>query len=191
MGDGAAVLIQLAFGIGIGVVTALIAQSRGRSPLAWFFLGMFLPCFLGLILALALPDLKEQGHARDRLLKENMRLRERLRKDRQVADARHSELSRRVDTHDRALGLDTGQRDPLLADAGATPLIPASDSSPFVTIDWYYVQEGEARGPVRFEELRTLHDEGLIEPASLVWHDGLAEWATLDEIPGLEEDLRA
>src|SRR5262245_27480292 len=106
-------LVNLIVAVTMGTVCALIANSRGRSAVGWFFIGM-LPgvlCifggFLGLILVLVLPDLKVQQERERRLADENRRLRERLRKDRIVADQRHAEISRRVVAHDVALGVDT------------------------------------------------------------------------------------
>ncbi len=180
--------VQLLIAGLFGVVCALIAHSRGRSAIAWFFIGGFLCCF-GLILLLVIPDLKVEQARLDRVSNENQRLRELLRKDRQVADSRHVDLSRRLETHDRALGIDTSRRDPLLGDVSPLSLLPESAGSPFSTIDWYYVLQGDAKGPVRFDELRALRDAGLVQKRTLIWHDGLEEWSELAEIPGLLEEL--
>ena len=182
------IVVNLSLGFLFGVVCALIAHSRGRSPLGWFFIGLFLSC-IGLILVLVLPDLTVEQGQQHRLEVENRRLRELVRKDRQVADARHVEVSRRLETHDRALGLDTGSRAPLLPDA--LPPLPGIGHapSPFAALDWYYVRDGEAKGPVRFEELRHLGHEGIVHERSLLWHDGLADWLVLSDIPGLAQEL--
>src|SRR5687767_4831017 len=102
------ILIQLLIGAAVGTACALIAHARGRSAVGWFFIGMFGPCFIGLILVLVLPDLKIEQERQRRLADENRRLREKLKKDRMVADERHAELNRRLQVHDVALGVDTG-----------------------------------------------------------------------------------
>jgi hypothetical protein len=179
---------NLAFGVLFGVLCALIAHSRGRSPFGWFFIGLFLTC-IGLILVLVLPDLAEEQGKQHRLEIENRRLRELVRKDRQVADSRHAEITRRLETHDRALGLDTVVRAPLLD--GAHAELPGIGVPPnaLASLDWYYVRDGEAKGPVRFEELRRLGREGIVHERSLIWHDGLADWLPLADIPGLSKEF--
>lgn len=182
------IVVNLGVGILFGVVCALIAQSRGRSAVGWFFIGFFTSC-IGLVLVLVLPDVAAEDERRARLEVENRRLRELVRKDRQVADSRHVELSRRLETHDRALGLDTASRAPLLPDV--LPPLPGGDgaASPFASLDWYYVQGTEAKGPVRFAELRELGRGGIVHDRSLLWHDGLAEWTPLADIPGLGREV--
>ena len=179
--------INLAFPVAMGVVCAMIAQTRGRSAVGWFFIGFFLSC-IGVILVLVLPDVRQEQQRVERLRRENRRLKEQVRKERQVADQRHAEVNRRIDTHDRALGLGTAERESLLEES-RPPELPGATTSPFASVDWYYVLDGDAKGPVPFDELRELSREGLVRAQSLVWHEGLEEWATLDEVPGLEEEL--
>ena len=179
--------INLAFPVAMGIICAMIAQTRGRSAVGWFFIGFFLSC-IGVILVLVLPDLRQEQQRIEKLRREHLRQKEKQRKDRQVADQRYAEISRRIDTHDRALGLDTAERESLLEES-RPPEIPVAKRSPFAAIDWYYVLDGDAKGPVPFDELRELSREGLVRTQSLVWHEGLEEWATLDEVPGLEEEL--
>ena len=178
---------QLLFMGVFGVVCAAIASSRERSPVGWFFIGFFFSCF-GLILLLILPDLGAERAKYARLHQENLRLRERVKKDRQVSDHRHVELNRRLEAHDQALGMDTAHRTPALAGENGPPALPDA-STQWLTADWYYVLDGEAKGPVDFAELRLVLDEGMIERRSLVWYDGLAEWQPLGEVPGLAKEL--
>ena len=179
--------VPLIFNGLIGVVCALIAHSRGRSAIGWGLLGLIFSCF-AMVVLLVIPDLEQERSRYQNLARENQRLRELVRKDRQVADARHGELTRRLQTHDRALGLDTARRDSLLADVSPVrgQLTPPS---PFATVDWYYVLDGEAKGPVRFADLRALGGAGVIHDRTLLWHDGLIEWTLLPEIPGLREEF--
>lgn len=50
---------------------------------------------------------------------------------------------------------------------------------------WYYSANGEARsGPVAEKALRELFESGAIEPSTLVWRDGMPDWAQLDRATG-------
>ena len=97
-------LVQLVVIVLFGAICSAIAHSKGRSALGWFFVGLLTNCTcIGLILVLVLPDLKVEEERRRRLSKENRRLKEALRKDRQVSDQRHVQSQRRLAAHDRAL----------------------------------------------------------------------------------------
>ena len=184
MGD---LVLTLFFGALFSVMVAVIAHTRGRSALAWAFIGFFLSIF-GLILVLVLPNLEAERAKYANLQRSNARLRERIKKDRQVADSRHDALSGRVNAHDRALGVETDQRDPALLSGSAPPLPGSSQNgTSLAALDWYYVSEGEAKGPVVLEDLRVLRREGRIGRDSLMWHEGMAEWTSLTEIDGLEK----
>ncbi|MFP4157076.1 MAG: DUF975 family protein [Opitutales bacterium] len=53
-------------------------------------------------------------------------------------------------------------------------------------MSWYYEKNNEQNGPVSEEELMSLYRRGVIEGRNLVWRDGMADWATLDDtFPGL------
>ena len=45
-----------------------------------------------------------------------------------------------------------------------------------MTPDWYYAQNNEQRGPVTGPELLALERSGLLQPSTLVWRAGLAQW---------------
>lgn len=89
-----------------GAIAALIASNKGRSGVAWFIIG-FLLGLLGLIIALVVGDLKKASARRNRLQRENRRLREQIRSNRSRDDRRNQQLDRRVDAHDRVRGIDT------------------------------------------------------------------------------------
>ena len=183
-----------------GTVCALIAHSRGRTPVGWFFVGLIAPC-LGLILVLVLPDLKVEAERHSRLEQQNRRLRERISKDRQVADRRHLEAARRLTVHDRALGVDTGDSiaagasNPALAPPPAPEREPESSANwtraGWTEASWHYLAGSDDRGPVGFQDLRRLWREGDIGAATLVWTSGLEDWKALADVPELEDALRA
>ncbi len=50
---------------------------------------------------------------------------------------------------------------------------------------WYYESNGQPKGPILESELRRLRNEGKIATDSLVWSDGMEDWAPLNTIKGL------
>ena len=55
-----------------------------------------------------------------------------------------------------------------------------------VKMNWYYADDGRARGPVAEQGLRELAHDGNVGADTLVWHPGLEEWQAVRELnPGL------
>lgn len=190
-------LIQLMVMFIFGIVCALVANNRGRSAVGWFFIGFFFWCF-ALIVLYVIPDLKVEEERRRRLLRENQRLRERIRKDRIVADQRHREAARRLDVHDRALELDTSKRITDPAQLESLPPMekvpspePEYDFKSYEGTFWYYVEENEQAGPVEFNELKRLWKKGRIQRNTFVWHESMDDWKAIRHLPDLERELRA
>ena len=50
---------------------------------------------------------------------------------------------------------------------------------------WYYVQNGASAGPVELDVLMRLASEGILQPTTYVWQEGMATWQPAGEIPGL------
>lgn len=92
-----------------GVICSLIAAHKGRSWIGWFFIGFFFS-LIGLIIVLVVSDLKAQEQRFSNLERENQRLRERVRRDRIVADKQIGHINNRLKAHDRVLNLDTAQQ---------------------------------------------------------------------------------
>jgi hypothetical protein len=182
-------LLNIVVAIVFGAICAAIAQSRGRSALGWFFVGAILNC-IGLILLLVLPNLKVQEEREERMRRENQRLRERLRKDRMVADQRHEETVGRLAVHDDALGLDTGR-----GSAGAIPAPSPSEHRPERVIDredateWYYLNGQDRIGPVTVSDMGGLWDDKRIDGETLVWCAAMADWAALKTVSKLKRML--
>ena len=177
-----AFLVQFVICLAFGVVSAVIANGRGRSAAAWFFIGFFLSC-IGLILLLCLPDLKQQQERDDRQRQENRRLRERIAKDRMVADARHNQVAQRLGAHDQALGLDT-EAPAQVADA-PPPLTPPRLAADATAGRWFYARDGQRQGPVSSETIRHLRAANGITGESLVWRQGMVDWTPLRDVPEL------
>lgn len=49
---------------------------------------------------------------------------------------------------------------------------------------WYYAESGAQHGPVEDEEFQQLTVAGTIRPETLVWRDGMANWARWDTLSG-------
>ncbi|MEZ6016139.1 MAG: DUF4339 domain-containing protein [Planctomycetota bacterium] len=194
-----ALVIQLLVMGVFGVIVSMIAGSRGRNAVGWFFIGAFFPC-IGLILVLVLPDMKVQSERHERMERENQRLKERLRKDRQTADQRHSETVKRLGAHDAVLGLDTSAPEP----AASIEATPAADALPprraaaasrgagsALEGPWHYAAHEDAPevGPVSLDELRARWNEGALFGTSQVWRKGLQEWVAIDTLSDLREEL--
>lgn len=177
--------IQLAVGVVFGIVCAAMASGRGRSTVGWFFLGFLLNC-VGLIILLLIPNPKLEEEKQRRRDAETRRLREQLKKDRQVADERHVSHRARLGAHDRALGLDTAST----SESGprlAPPPLPNSGKDPVL---WFYSFDNERHGPVPGAEVRQLWLDEHIPDSTLVWCDGMSDWRPIGEVADLLEDDR-
>jgi hypothetical protein len=179
--DTTVLLISLAGHVVLGLVTAAIAANRGRSAVGWFFVGVFGGC-VGLILALVLPDLKQQEAHLRRQEQENRRLREQLAKERQVADQRHSHVERRLGAHDQALGVDTAPTAALPGGATPPPALPSPST-------WFYARGQERIGPVPAETIRQLLQARAIGADTLVWREGMPDWAPLARTDDFRGDV--
>ena len=54
-------------------------------------------------------------------------------------------------------------------------------------MNWYYVEAGQQAGPIDDAQLQELVKSGKVQPETLVWHDGMANWQPYQEVgrPGL------
>lgn len=96
-----------------GIICAAIANSKGRSVVAWFFIGFFFG-ILGLIILLVIGNPKEARQKEMEMETEQRRLREQLRQERIKNDQFRKHTQVRLDTHDNALGLETRSTPALL-----------------------------------------------------------------------------
>jgi len=90
----------------IGIICALIAHSKGRSAVGWFFVGFFLG-IIGLVIALLASNLEDARAKEMAMENEQRRLREQLRQERLKNEQFRKHTQLRLDSHDGALGLDT------------------------------------------------------------------------------------
>ncbi len=49
-------------------------------------------------------------------------------------------------------------------------------------MEWYYVVDGERRGPISDEQLDSLARQGEINARTLVWKQGMSDWLALEEV---------
>jgi hypothetical protein len=49
-------------------------------------------------------------------------------------------------------------------------------------MSWYYARDGKQEGPVSEEEFQRLRSTGMIDQATLVWRDGMANWQACAEV---------
>ncbi|MFT7618257.1 MAG: hypothetical protein ACI97A_001898 [Planctomycetota bacterium] len=184
-------------GIIFGIICAIVADSRGRSAVGWFFIGFFLPC-IGLFILLVLPDLKVMERRDSELNQENRRLREQIRRDRALSDSRHSDTMRRIDTHDDLLQVDTSTPPALptnfaYGEIGEQMQELSPESEEYVRAAWWYAdpREGKQIGPVIFSTLQGLWDEDVVCGETLVWCEMFKDWDQVDDIFELRERLDA
>ena len=178
MGVVAGILAVCAVYGTFGIVCAVMAPGRGRGAVGWFFIGVATQC-LGIVLLLVLPNLKEEEAKQRRREEDQRRLREQLKKERQIADERHGLHRVRLDVHDRALGLDTTPAEAAAQLPDAPPPLPALPAQPAPPPEpqWYHAQGGTRQGPVPRTQLRTLWHAGQLDGDTLVWRQGMADWA--------------
>ena len=163
-----------------GIISAVVANGRGRSAVGWFFIGLALDC-IGLVLVLALPDLKKEEEKERRQRLENRRLREQLAKERQVSDSRNTNVERRLGAHDEALGLDTSNPPELPLSAPTAQLSQGAQ--------WFYARDNERQGPVTAETIRHLLQAQAIDGDTLIWSEGMPDWVPLKETDAFAGDV--
>ncbi len=172
-----------------GVIGAIVASSKGRSVVGWFFLCFFFP-LIGIIIVACLSNLKKERAREEQIASENRRLREQLRQERIKAETFRSYTSARLDTHDQALGMDTRQPQALPAGAAALPQLMMQEGavgqgSPPADAQWHYEINGQALGPVSQAEIGQLLRTGRINLQTLVWCEDLTNWTPLAQVPSL------
>lgn len=171
--DDGFVFIQLLVFVVFGGICATIAAGRGRSPVGWFFIGVFTQC-VGLILVLVLPNMKVQEEREKRQHRETRKLREQLQKERQVSDQRHNHVERRLGAHDESLGLDTSTP-PGLPHTEAAAQLPNSEQ-------WFYARNNKRQGPVTKDTIHHLLATEAIDGDSLVWCEGMSDWTQVRDL---------
>ncbi len=63
------------------------------------------------------------------------------------------------------------------------PVTAAAGPSGEEQRQWYYDRQGEPVGPADEDEVRLLFLSGVLKPSTLVWCEGMADWATAKNVP--------
>lgn len=183
-------ILELFILLAFGAVCAMIANSRGRSGLIWFFLGFIFNC-LALVILLVLPNLDEEEQKEVRIQQRHRRLQEELRQERMKNQAFRGHAKARMDLHDVALGMDTREQgEPPAVELPAPPPTPAAPSIDEVAGDlptegWFTAIPGkEAEGPHSLQNLVDLMNSGEVTRRTLVWNaDHDPEWLPIKDTP--------
>ncbi len=198
-----------------GVLAAVIASSKGRNPVGWFFGGFFLH-IIGIVIVAVLPDLKAQRAEREYLERENRRLRERIRQEQVKNEAFRRHATKRLDVHDGHLRIDTRQVSPPLPALEESVLaLPAHDQAmePATTYasglqgdgeveplvvpararelgrDWHYEASGGSIGPISEVDLVGKFRSGELNGSTLVWTSELEDWKAAGQVSALKPFL--
>lgn len=177
-------LVLLAF----GGACAAIASSRGRNPVAWFFLGFVFNCF-ALILLLVLPDMQEIEDRHTTAEQKNRRLHEELTQERQRNQAFRGHVKARLDVHDAALQIDTREQTPVTELPPPPPAPTPLEELGLPAEGWFLAEAGgAAEGPLGLADLAGRLREGKVPRTALVWNaDYEEEWMPLRDTPLGEE----
>jgi membrane protease subunit (stomatin/prohibitin family) len=90
------------------------------------------------------------------------------------------------------MGAAMAQRAVAGMDSPQAPAAPTGNEPPPIPqADWYYVSDGERRGPVGVAALRRLRTAGTLTDDTLVWRNGMKEWATAAAVGDLTAVLAA
>ena len=173
----------------LGGICAALASSKGRNPVAWFFIGILFSC-LALILLLCLPNLKEQKEKERRLEEENRRIREQVRQEQMKLETFRQVTDVRLNYHDKALGMSTAPTaaSPLgiggrsNVDSGPPALPVADDPSKPI---WHYVKDGVRSGPITVAAARALISCGELNHSTVFWKTGMTGWVPASQIAEL------
>jgi hypothetical protein len=193
-------MINLIGAVVCGAVSALIASSKGRNVVGWFFVG-FLAGLIGIIIVAVLPNVKTQRADREYADRERRRLREQLRQERLKNEAFRRYSVSRLDVHDEHLGIDTRSQAalpgnetpgalPPVQEGAMWPLVQASHAMPpkaeVSTAVWYYETDGQSVGPVDERRIQELIRGGTIRKHTLVWTEGFDDWIMAGEVQQFE-----
>jgi hypothetical protein len=171
-----------------GIICALVASSKGRSPIAWFALGFFFP-IIAIIVLCCIANLKEEELRRRNDYERTHRIREQLRQEQIKNEAFQRHAGARMDVHDRALGMNTRNAEAVAGAAAGGPAIAAATASvpPPILRDeaWYYALGNEQLGPIDGYALREMFAKGNLARTTLVWTAGMREWRRAQDVPEL------
>jgi hypothetical protein len=193
---------HLIAGLVCGVAAALIASTKGRNVVGWFFGGLLIG-LIGVIIVACLSNLKKQRAQQEAATLERHRLREQLRQERIKSESFRRYSTGRLDAHDQALEIDTRSTPAALPGADPQSSLQAepqgdqgeaalqrmasgaqAPSTPafIAPVQWYYESQGQTCGPVEEGELRSMMRSGQLRGNTLLWKEGFAEWTPANRV---------
>ena len=199
--------VQLVVLVICGGIAAAVAGSKGRNPIGWFFGGFFLG-IIGIVIVACLSDLNQERRRQQRDAVERRRLREQLRQERMKNEAFQSHARRRLDVHDRKLGVNTRRtrrksmgnksrtaralphrknKQSQIEAIAATEPDPQTEPAP----RWYFEQEGQTFGPESQDKISHMLTVGELDANTLLCMEGDDRWETAAQIACFRNAARA
>ena len=194
-----------------GGIACAIASGKGRSTGGWFFGGFFLG-IIGIVIVACISDLKAEQARHQRAAVERRRLREKLKQERMKSEGFRKHTVKRLDAHDRRLGVNTRRPRRL----GTTrqrrrlPQGPAARSGSEVasgtasaprtnpvgasrqdTSLWYYEVNGETMGPVAQGAIQRMLQTGKLHLSSLLCRQDREDWLPASQISCFKGSARS
>jgi uncharacterized membrane protein YeaQ/YmgE (transglycosylase-associated protein family) len=189
-------VLQLIVGGVCGIAAAAIASGKGRNATGWFFGGFFLG-IIGIIIVAVLSNKKKEAAKWQHANNERRRLREQLRQERIKNEHSRRHITRRLDAHDGALEMNTRDTGALPTAASEPPALKTAPAASRPRMEdptdrkWYYCENDAAMGPVRESALRDSLREGRLSHSTLVWREGMENWAEAAEVSTFRSDIQA
>lgn len=194
-------MIFIVVGTIAGIICALIASSKGRNAIGWFFVGFFFGIF-GVIVALVASNIKAREEKELALVNENRRLQEQIHQERIKLEQFRTHAQKRLDTHDGILNIDTRHvlnesdysKQPILnaqpeSDQSPVPIPPTIESPTPKAIPeegWYYQEVESAVGPFDRRTILSYLRMGRISLDTNVWHESIKNWTPANQIACLQ-----
>jgi hypothetical protein len=182
-------LVTLVILLICGAICAIIAAHKGRNAVGWFFIGLLFG-LLGVIVACVVSNLKEERARYARANADRRRLREELRMERMQRSQAIGQVNRRIDVHDRAIGIDTERAGKPPALPGAAPQQIRAPRPANEKPVWFYAPPGGDRtGPVPLSQIVNEVKMGRLRLDALVWKQGWEDWRAAGDVPEISRAM--
>ncbi|MFO7821134.1 MAG: DUF4339 domain-containing protein [Lentisphaeria bacterium] len=192
-------MLALMIGIICGIISAIVANSKGRSAVGWFFLGFFFG-FIGLIIICCLSDLNAQRAKEQNAERERRRLREQLKQERMKNSTFRQHVHKRLDQHDNALGVNTKSTGAVTASVAAQPALLGNSPQKEVETQgvdtgragpegWHVYVDQQQHGPLTQYQIESRIANGELAAGSLIWRPGMDRWYPITEIKQFQRML--
>ena len=183
------IVLQLIGGVVFGVISAVVASSKGRNAVGWFFCGFFIG-LIGLIIIACLPNLNEERNRRNYVDWQQRRVQEQIYQEQVKTQVFQQYTTARLDQHDQHLGLDTRPANQNLGyNTGGNQGYLPGQGQPQVNQQaaaWHVIASNNQRlGPLTSEQIMSLIHEQRLTPSSLAWSQQRNAWCQISEVQEL------